>query len=156
MVSTETDKLLVNLAKIETGISRIYGHLSQMDNFTNPAKKFWMTMQDEELGHAEVFNDIRERAKVDDSFEFEIDIDLKELKDFVEKVNKLLEKIKKGGITESEAYSFGSLIEAEFDEAEFLKKIKTSDAGIAKKIKQIANDTKKHNLLLVNYSRGIR
>lgn len=156
MVSTETDKLLVNLAKIETGLSRVYEHLSKMDGFTNPVKNFWMTMKNEELGHAKVFNDIRERAKVDDSFEFEVDLDLKDLKGFVEKVNKLLEKIKKENITESEAYSFGALIEAELDEAEFMKKINTNDAGIAKNIKQIANDTKKHNLLLVNYSRGIR
>ena len=156
MVSPKTDKLLVNLAKIETGLSRVYEHLSKMDGFTNPVKKFWTTMKDEELGHAKVFNDIREKAKIDDSFEFEIDIDLKDLKGFVEKVNKLLEKIKKESITESEAYSFGSLIEAELDEAEFMKKITTNDAGISKNIKQIANDTKKHNLLLVNYSRGIR
>jgi len=156
MVSAETDKLLVNLEKIERGLSKIYGHLALQNQFSRPVKAFWDTMQREESEHAQVFHEIHERANKDDSFEIDIDIDLNDLKSFVEKVNHLLKKVKNESVTESEAYSLGAMIEAELDEAHFLNKIYASDEKIYLSIKKLVNDTKKHNILLVNYSRGIR
>jgi len=156
MISRETDNILVNLAKIEKGISKIYQHLSKKDIFTPPVRKFWANLMEEELVHEKVFNDIREQAKVDDAFQFEIDTNLNELKDFVQKLNRLLEKIKEENVSESEAYSFGATIEIELDEADFLKKARTNDSAITKRIKQIEEETKKHRAMIINYSRGIR
>jgi hypothetical protein len=110
---------------------------------------------EEELVHEKIFRDIRERADANDSFEIEIDTDLDELKAFVHKLNTLLEKIKKGGVSESEAYSFGATIEVEIDEASFLKKIKANDPEIAKMVNRIDSETRKHRVMMVNYSRGI-
>jgi rubrerythrin len=156
MISPETERILLNLFKIETGLSRIYEHLSKKEGFTDPVKTFWVSMMNEELGHAEIFNNILERAKVEKSLELDIDIDSKELKEFVDKVNSLLDNIKNETISESEAYSFGSLIEAELDEARFTKKVSSDDENVTTQMKQIENDTQKHRLILVNYSRGIR
>jgi len=156
MVSSEADNLLVNLAKIERGISKIYQHLSKNENFTPPVKRFWGNLMEEELVHEKIFNDIRERAKVDDAFQFEIATDLNELEDFVQRLNTLLQNIKKENVSESEAYSFGATIEAEIDEADFLKKVKTNDPAITERIKLIELETKKHRAMIINYSKGIR
>lgn len=155
MLNTETEKMLSNMEKIEAGLSKIYGYLAQKKHFRNTVKAFWDTMKREESEHAKVFHDLRKKAKEDDSFHIEFDIDLNELKLFVKKVNQLLEKIKTEDINESEAYSVGAAIEAELNEAKFLNKIRTSDESISLKIKRLANDTKKHNLMLANYARGI-
>lgn len=113
-------------------------------------------MKNEEIRHTYVFERILERAKTDKSFNIDINVPLETLKDFVKKVNQLLIKIKDGSVSEKEAYSLGALIEAELDEASFLQKITTNDDFISKSISQLINDTKKHNLILVNYSRGVR
>ena len=156
MITNRTNTLLVNLAKIERGVSKIYEHLSKRKGFTRPVQKFWKTLMEEELTHAKIFDAIREKGGVEDSFQFEIDADLGELKEFVQRANKLLVKIVAEDVSESEAYSFGAIIEAEFDEAAFIKKIKTNDEGIAKMIKRIDEETKKHRMVLMNYSRGVR
>jgi hypothetical protein len=156
LMSTQTDKLLLNLAKLETGVSKIYRYLSKQDHFTNPVKRFWIIMMHEELMHAKIFDKIRERVKADGSIQFEINIDMGQLKGFVEKVNKLLQEIKNREITESEAYSFGAYIEAQLDEANFTKKISTNNPEIEAKIEQIETETKKHRMILVNFSKGIR
>lgn len=156
MISREMDNLLVNLAKIERGLSRIYGYLSKHETFTPPVKRFWGTIMEEELVHEKIFNDIRERAKIDDSFRIEIDTDLDELKAFVGKLNALLDRIKKKDVSESEAYSFAATIEAEIDEANFIKMIRTNDPDLTKMVKHIELETQKHRAMIVNYSRGIR
>ena len=117
---------MVNLAKIERGISKIYELLSKREAFTNPVQKFWKTLMEEELTHAKIFDDIREKGRIDDRFQVEIDADIDELKRFVQKIKKLLAKITAEEVSESEAYSFGAIIEAEFDEAAFIKKIQTT------------------------------
>jgi hypothetical protein len=113
-------------------------------------------MMNEELMHAKIFDKIREKVNADGSVQFEINIDMGQLKGFVEKVNKLLQVIKNREVTESEAYSFGAHIEAQLDEANFTKKISTNDPEIEAKIEQIETDTKKHRMVLVNFSKGIR
>ena len=156
MISRKVDNLLINLANIERGIGRIYEYLAQQEAFTPQVKRFWRTIMEEELIHEKIFKDIREKANADDSFEIEIDTDLDELKAFVQKLKTLLEKIRKEGVSESEAYSFGATIEIEIDEASFLKKIKTNDPDITKLVNRIDSDTQKHRVMMVNYSRGIR
>jgi hypothetical protein len=64
--------------------------------------------------------------------------------------------VKKTDVSESEAYPFGATIEVEIDEANFLKKIKTNDPEIAKKLNRIDSETQRHRVMMVNYSRGIR
>jgi len=156
MVSRKMENLLVNLAKIERGISRIYEHLSKIEAFTPPVRQFWRNIMEEERMHEKIFNDIRNRATSDDSFEIEIDTDLEELKLFVKKVNALLERFKKSDITESEAYSVGATLEVEIDEANFLKLIRTNDPEITRMINRIESDTRKHRVMMVNYAKGIR
>jgi len=111
---------------------------------------------EEELVHEKIFKDIRERARVDDSFQIEIDTDLDELKAIVQKLNTLLENIKNSDVSECEAYSFGATIEVEIDEANFLNMIRTNDPKITQRVKRIASETQKHRVMMVNYSRGIR
>jgi len=156
MISHRLDNLLVNLAKIERGMAKIYEYLSQQEAFTPPVKRFWGSIMEEERVHEKIFKDIRQRANEDDSFEIEIDTDLDELKTFVHKLNTLLEEMKRSGVSESEAYSFGATIEVEIDEANFLKKIQTNDPDIAKMVNRVNSDTQKHRVMMVNYSRGIR
>jgi len=156
MLSCRMDNLLVNLAKIERGIARVYEYLSKLETFTPPVRRFWKTIMEEELVHEKIFKDIRERARVDDSFQIEIDTDLDELKAIVQKLNTLLENIKNSDVSECEAYSFGATIEVEIDEANFLNMIRTNDPKITQWVKRIASETKKHRVMMVNYSRGIR
>jgi rubrerythrin len=156
MLSRELDNLLANLAKIERGIARVYEYLSKQEAFTPPVRRFWKTIMEEERVHEKIFNDIRERARVDDSFHIEIDTDLETLKGIVQKLNMLLEDMKKSNVSESRAYSFGATIEIEIDEANFLKKIKANDPEITKRLNRIDSETQKHRAMMVNYSRGIR
>lgn len=156
MLSSKMDNLLVNLAKIERGLARIYEFLSKQEGFTPPVKRFWKGIMQEELVHEKIFNDIRERARVDDSFELEIDTALDQLKAFTQKLNALLGNIKRSDVSETEAYSFSATIEAEIDEANFLKKVKTNDPEVTKMLDRIASETQKHRVMMVNYSRGIR
>ena len=156
MLSRNLDNLLVNLAKIERGLARVYEYLSKFETFTSPVRRFWKTIMEEELVHEKIFKDIRERARVEDSFQIEINTDLDELKAFVHKLNTLLADIKKSDVSESEAYSFGATIEVEIDEANFLKRVKTNDPEISKMLKRIDSETQKHRVMMVNYLRGIR
>jgi hypothetical protein len=64
--------------------------------------------------------------------------------------------VKKSDVSECEAYSFGATIEAEIDEASFLKKVKTNDPEITKMLNRIGSETQKHRVMMVNYSRGMR
>ncbi len=151
----ETDKLLVNLGKIERGLAKIYEHLSKNEKFSGPVRTFWRTIMKEELLHAQVFEEIRERAAKDDSFHFEAGISMHELEAFVEKINALLRSTMTEDITEAEAYRLGAKIETELDESSFLNKISAADEAIAKRLKQVENDTKKHRMIMINHMRGI-
>jgi rubrerythrin len=156
MLSRREDNLLVNLAKIEGGIARIYEYLSKNDAFTPPVKRFWASIMEEERIHEKIFHDIRERAKADDAFKIEIDTDLDTLKAFVQKLNTVLQDIKKSSLSESKAYSVGATIEVEIDEASFIKLIRANDPQVTKMLQRVDSDTQKHRLMMVNYVRGIR
>ncbi|MBN1102382.1 MAG: hypothetical protein JXL84_03090 [Deltaproteobacteria bacterium] len=156
MLSPETVTILKALEKLETGLSRIYNHLAEKGHFSGPAKKFWSTIRDEEILHAKAFREILEKGQAEQTFDLAIQFDMGTLHDFVEKVKALLDRVKKEDVTESEAYSLAALIEAELNEASFMEGIKTTDPMVNQKIKRIANDTKRHRVILVNYSRGIK
>ena len=156
MISAETEKMLVNLEKIETGLSRVYGHLARKSHFSGPVKTFWTTIMEEERIHASIFRELREKAGEDDSFRIEVKTDRERLEDFVSKVNGMLQDVKREDLSESEAYTIGALIEAELDEAHFVETMTVEDEEMQRKIRRIQNDTKKHRVILVNYSRGIK
>jgi len=156
MLSPDHAAILSGLDKIETGLSRIYKHFSELGHFAGPVKAFWSSISAEELMHARTIAEIRERTLADEAFHLDLGIDRKQLQDFVQKVNSLLERVKSEDISESEAYTFAAMIEAELNEAAFLGGVKIGDPGLAQKIQRMGNDTKRHKVILVNYSRGVR
>ena len=155
MINKEKDLLLGNLVKIESGIAKIYNHFSTKINFTAPVQKFWRSLALEEELHADIFDEFRE-AMYNDGIPGVIHISIDKLKEFASKVNRLTKEVTVKKISESEAYSMGALIEAELDEAGFIQMIETTDQKFIGLLKRIENDTKKHRVMLVNYSRGIK
>ncbi|MBN2062411.1 MAG: hypothetical protein JW882_18560 [Deltaproteobacteria bacterium] len=155
MLNKEKDQLLRNLTKIESGIAKIYNRFSTKEEFTAPVQKFWRSIALEEELHADIFDEIRQGMN-NKGIPIIIKINIEELKEFVNKINDVIKKVTTEKCSESDAYSFGSLIEVELDEAEFVKKIETPDKKFIQMLKRIENDTKKHRVMLVNYSRGIK
>ena len=155
MLNKEKDVLLKNLIIIESGIAKIYNRLSTKQNFTAPVHKFWRSLALEEELHADMFDEIRQGMN-NDGIPVVININIEMLKEFVRKINSLAKKTTSEEFSDSDAYSLGAVIEAELDEAEFIKMIETSDQKFIKMLKRIENDTKKHRVMLLNYSRGIK
>ena len=155
MLIKEKDMLLKNLIKIETGLVKVYNRLSMRDSFTPPVRNFWRSLSLEESIHADIFDEIRQ-AMINDGIQVSIDIDNEKLKEFVDKVNDYIKKTASEDLSDSDAYSIGAFIEAELDEAAFVKKIETIDKKFTTMLKRIQNDTQKHRVMLVNHSRGIK
>ena len=155
MLSSELDRLLVGLAKLETGLSRVYMKLSEKDYFREQVRRFWFELSGEELMHARVFNKIREKAISDDAFEVEVRIHEKQLRDFVDGAKELIRNVN-GQISESQAYKLCAEIEGELDEASFIDAIRVADEGMKKRLEGVKADTKKHRMVLINYARGIK
>ena len=44
MITVELDRLLVHLAKVETGLSRVYEWLSKKENFRPQVQGFWFEL----------------------------------------------------------------------------------------------------------------
>jgi rubrerythrin len=118
-------------------------------------KKFWATIAGEEKLHADTLDKIHKAFK-DNSINISVDIQIETLKGFVSKINDILPKASSEDLTESEAYSIGATIEVELDESGFTRMIQATDEKLSTLLKMIENDTKKHRVMLVNYSRGIR
>jgi hypothetical protein len=123
MITRETDRLLIGLAKIETGLSRIYEKLSGKPYFRPQVKSFWSELANEEMIHAQVFNKIREKMVSDDSFQVHIGSDMDFLKKFVDRAKELVKKVETD-ISEAEAYNLCAQIEGELDEASFIDRIR--------------------------------
>jgi rubrerythrin len=155
MSDNEKDQLLAGLIKIESVLYRLYTRFAAQKNFTPPVKKFWEAIALEERLHADTLNGIRKQVN-DGSVTVDIDTKIEELKEFIAKLSGLLKKASSGDLSEAEAYSLGAEIEADRDESSFTKMIKTADEKIIALLNRIENDTKKHRVILVNYSRGIR
>lgn len=155
MISEELDRVLLNLAKVETGLSRIYEKLSGKTSFRLPVKTFWSGLAHEELIHAQVFNKIRERALSDGSFRIHIGVDVESLKAFVSRARELLREVETE-ISEAEAYRLCAQIEGELDEASFLDRVQVEDDVLKRNIARVKADTLKHKMVLINYARGIK
>lgn len=155
VLNKEKEELISSLIKIESGIARLYNKLSTKSNFSGAIQKFWRSMALEEELHADILDEIREKIK-EDKIPVSINLKIENLKEFVSKVNARLKEISTGDITDSGAYSLGAAIEIELDESGFTRRIETTDQKINTLLRRIENDTKKHRVMLVNYSRGIR
>lgn len=155
MITRETDRVLIGLAKIETGLSKVYEKLSGKSYFRPQVKSFWSELANEEMVHAQVFNKIRERVVSDDSFEVHIGQDLDYLKGFVNKAKELVKKVETD-ISEAEAYNLCAQIEGELDEASFIDRIQIQDDMLSRKLARVKADTRKHRIVLINYARGIK
>jgi len=156
MKKEEEDKILLNLAKIEIGLSKIYEYFSKRKNFTPPTKIFWEIIAMEEQEHAKVFEDFRKRLSEDPYFEITTSIDFTKLKEFSEKVNIQLNKIKGTEISESSAYSFGAKLEGELYESEFIDQINTNNKTMNDRIKYLKDALTKHKIIMYNYLKGTK
>jgi rubrerythrin len=155
MISTETDRVLIGLAKIETGLSRIYEKLAGKPHFRPQVKSFWSELAKEEMVHAQVFNKIRERIVSDDSLQVSIGSNMDFLKGFVNKAKELVKKVDTD-ISEADAYNLCAQIEGELDEASFVDRIQMKDEVLNRKLARVKADTRKHKMVLINYARGIK
>jgi hypothetical protein len=155
MITRDLDRLLVHLAKVETSLSRIYERLSKKESFRQQVQGFWRELMNEELAHARVFNEIREKALAEDTFEVDVRVKDGQLRSFVDRARDLI-KIVEEDVSESDAYSLCAQIEGDLDEAKFLDSVRMNDAAMTKRLDRVKADTKKHRIVLVNYSRGIR
>ncbi len=156
MISQKTNRILVNLAKIEMELSKIYSYLSKKEHFRNPVREFWENLAGEEIGHARLFNEIRSKVQADGSIQIEINLEMDQLKSFIDQLKALLKQIVDKDLSESDAYNIGAEIEAALDEANFTKVIKVNDEDITQKIKRLDLDNKKHGMILINYSKGVK
>ena len=155
MLTREQDRLLLHMAKVETGLSKIYARLSKKENFREQVRSFWFELMNEELMHAKVFNKIREKALSDDSFEVEVQIKEGQLRIFVEKARALINATEEA-LTESAAYTLCVRIEGDLDEANFLEGIRMNDETMTRSLQKVKADTRKHRMVLVNYARGVK
>jgi rubrerythrin len=155
MITRQTDRLLIGLAKIETGLSRIYEKLSEKPYFRQQVKSFWSELAKEEMVHAQVFNKIRGRVVSEESFQVRIGTDMDFLKGFVNRAKELIKKVETD-ISESDAYNLCAQIEGELDEASFIDRIQMQDDGLSRKLARVKADTRKHKMVLINYARGIK
>ena len=155
MLSSELDKVLIGLAEVETGLSKIYEKLSEKEYFREQVRRFWFELSGEELMHARVFNKIREKAISDDAFEVEVKIHGKQLQAFVDRAKALIKSVNKQ-VSESEAYKLCAEIEGELDEASFIDGVHVTEEGMKKRMEGVKADTKKHRMVLINYARGIK
>jgi len=155
MITAETDRMLIGLAKIETGLSRIYEKLSGKPHFRPQVKNFWSELAREEMVHAQIFNQIRAKMVSDDSFQLHIGSDMDFLKKFVSRAKELVKKVE-ADISEAEAYNLCAKIEGELDEASFIDHIQIQDDGLRQKLSRVKADTRKHRMVLVNYARGVK
>ncbi|MBN1905509.1 MAG: hypothetical protein JW927_10460 [Deltaproteobacteria bacterium] len=155
MPDNERDQILLGLIKIESVLNRLYSRFSAQKNFSPPVKRFWETIAHEEMLHADTLSGIRRQVN-DGGINIDIDIKIEKLKEFITNLNVFIKKASTGSMSETEAYSLGAQIEANLNESGFTKLIKTTDKKILELLKGIENDTKKHRVILVNYSRGIK
>ena len=155
MISRETDRVLIGLAKIETGLSKVYEKLSAKPYFRPQVKSFWSELAREEMVHAQVFNQIRGKMVSDGFLQLHLSYGLDFLRDFVDKARELVKKVETD-ISEAEAYHLCAQIEGELDEASFIDRIQIQDDGLSRKLARVKADTRKHKMVLINYARAIK
>jgi len=155
MIPRDTDRVLIGLAKIETGLSRVYEKLAGKPYFRPQVKSFWSELAKEEMVHAQIFNKIRERIVSDEALQVSIGSDMDFLKGFVNKAKELVKKVDTD-VSEADAYNLCAQIEGELDEASFVDRIQMKDEVLNRKLARVKADTRKHKMVLINYARGIK
>jgi len=155
MIARETDRVLIGLAKIETGLSRVYEKLSAKPYFRPQVKAFWSELAKEEMIHAQIFNKVRQKVISESPLQVQIGSGMDFLKQFVGKARELVKKVETD-VSEAEAYSLCARIEGELDEASFVDRIKLQDEVLSRSLSRIKADTRKHKMVLINYGRGIK
>jgi hypothetical protein len=156
MISRKAENILITLAKIEATVARVYERFARNDSYTDAAREFWGSTVKEELEHEKLFNKIREKAKRDGSTQIEINFDAEQLRKIINGFKKILKEVSKEVIPESRAYELGALIEEKLYEFGFAKRIITEDEDIVRSIRQVVDDTRRHQRMLYNYSLGER
>ncbi len=149
------EQIITNLIRIEDVLARLYTRFSKKSDFTAPVKKFWATIAGEEKLHSNIMDKVCQAVR-EEKATVSVDLRIERLKEFISKLNEILKKASSENLSEAEAYSIGAKIEVELDEESFTGLIHTTDEKLDKLLKLIKNDTKKHRVMLVNYSRGIR
>jgi hypothetical protein len=156
MISRKTENILITLAKIEATVARVYERFARNDSYTDTAREFWESTMKEELEHEKLFNKIREKANRDGSTQIEINFDTEQLRKIINGFKKILKEVSKEVIPESRAYELGAFIEEKLYEFSFAKRIITEDEDIVRSIRQVVDDTRRHQRMLYNYSLGAR
>ena len=155
-MTTDTLKILDGLDKIETTLARIYRSLSEKKAFSQPVRRFWAAIADEELLHAAVFQKIRTELESDPELDFSIELDWQQLKDFADQAKAAVARARADDITESEAYSLGARIEAELNESRFLRLAATGREDLRRQIARVEAETRKHMVIMTNYAKGVK
>ena len=156
MLSKKTENILVSLARIEAAVAKVYESFSKDAGYTDAARAFWESTMKEELEHEKFFKLILLKANSDDNIQIEINFDTPLLKKTVEDLKRILKVVSKKEISESRAYELGYFIEERLFEFGFVKRIITTNEPIVRIIQQIMDETKRHRLMLHNFSLGQR
>jgi hypothetical protein len=154
MISRKTENVLITLAKIEATVAKVYETFAKNDSCTDAAREFWETTMKEELEHEKLFNKIHEKANKDSSIQIEVNFDAEQLLKTIIGLKKILKEISKEVIPESRTYELGGFIEEKLCEFSFARRIITEDEDIVKSIRQVVDDTRRHQRMLYNYSLG--
>ena len=154
MDSQETETLLLSLARIEAALAGLYEEFATNEQFSEPAREFWVSTMKEELEHAHLFNAIREDLKKDPSIQIEVNFESDRLRAVIRDFEGLKAEAFKKPISEQKAYELGVYAEERLSEFAFTKRISTDDRAIADRIKTVEQDTRRHQILLHNYSLG--
>lgn len=154
MLSRRTENILVSLAKIEAAVAKVYESFSKNASYTDAAREFWESAMKEELEHEKFFKLILLKANSDDTIQIEVNFDTALLNKTVKDFKSTLKVVSKEEISENRAYELGFLIEERLFEFGFVKRIITENEPIIRIIKKIMDETKRHRLMLHNYSLG--
>lgn len=156
MLSKRTENILVSLARIEAAVAKVYEYFSKNTGYTVAAREFWESAMKEEHEHEKFFKLILLKANTDDTIQIEVNFDAALLNKTVKDFKRILKAVSKEEISESRAYEVGFLIEERLYEFGFVKRIITENEPIIRLINKVMDETKRHRLMLHNFSLGQR
>jgi hypothetical protein len=152
MLTPDAERKLAALEKIETALANLYGGFSLNEDYSDPARRVWVSIMAAELSHARLFQSIANRAREKESVQIEIRIDVPALRRTVDRIKALQKTIREERVSESRAFVIGAFIEEELFEFSYSKRIKTNDAEVAKDIERVVEETREHHILLHNHA----
>ena len=144
------------LARIEAAVARVYERFAKNDSYADAAKEFWESAMKEEPEHEKLFKLILEKANNEDSIEIEVNFDNLELNKTIDDFKRILKEVSREEIPETRAYELGFFIEERLFEFGFAKRIITENESIIRIIEKVVDETKRHQLMLHNFSLGQR